>query len=389
MTWLRRNLFHTPAHSALTLVFGSIAAFAVIRLFRFVFVTGRWEIIRHNLTTLLVGLFPTGELWRVWLAMYLLGIGVAAAAGAIRARALVHGAERLPRHSPLRRAWAILLLIAVMLVLRPSVVSAALAGGVLLSAFTAFRSGQLLGARRFRATAGSGVAMGVAAYAVIVGGGIRVERWGGLMLTFALAATSIALSFPAGVLLALGRRSTLPAVRIVCTAYIELIRGVPLLTVLFMASLVVGFLLPPGADRPSVVTRAIIAFVAFTAAYIAEIVRGGLEAVGRAQVDAAAAVGLGTVSSLRLVVLPQALRAVIPGLVGQFITLFKDTSLVTIIGLTELLRRSQVLTRDPEFLAQGLHAETLAFASFIYWTISFTMSRESQRLESRLGVGTR
>jgi general L-amino acid transport system permease protein len=137
------------------------------------------------------------------------------------------------------------------------------------------------------------------------------------------------------------------------------------------------------------VTRALVAFTLFTAAYVAEIVRGGLQGVPRGQIEAAQALGLSPLKTTRLIVLPQALRAVIPGLVGQFISLFKDTSLVVIVGLTDLLGVGRTITKQPDFLAQGLIVETLIFVSFIYWAGSYWMSRESQRLETRLGVGQR
>jgi general L-amino acid transport system permease protein len=164
---------------------------------------------------------------------------------------------------------------------------------------------------------------------------------------------------------------------------------VPLIAVLFMGAFMIGFLLPPGVDRPSLVTRALIGLVLFTAAYVAEIVRGGLQGVPAGQVEAAQALGLSPVRITTRIVLPQALRNVIPGLVGQFISLYKDTSLVAIIGLTELLGVSRNITAQPDFLAQGLIVETLLFASFVYWAGSYWMSRESQRLERRLGVGER
>jgi general L-amino acid transport system permease protein len=220
-------------------------------------------------------------------------------------------------------------------------------------------------------------------------GGVPASEWGGFHLTIYLAVGGILLSFPLGVLLALGRRSTLPVVRITCAAYIELIRGVPLIAILFLGFFMLGFFLEPGWDRPTEVTRALVAFVLFTAAYVAEIVRGGLQSVPRGQVEAAMAVGLSPFKTTRLIVLPQALRAVIPGLVGQFISLFKDTSLVFIIGLTELLGVAELMTKQPDFLAQGLIFEALVFAAFVYWAGSYWMSRESQRLERRLGVGER
>jgi general L-amino acid transport system permease protein len=251
-------------------------------------------------------------------------------------------------------------------------------------------AGSRLPRRRVRAAALAVFAGIVVAFVVVVGfGGVRWSNWGGLLLTVFLAVGGILLSFPLGVLLALGRRSTFPAVRLVCVVYIELIRGVPLIAILFMGAFMLGFFFPPGVERPDGVTRALVALVLFTAAYVAEIVRGGLQSVPRGQIEAAQALGLSPLKTTRVVVLPQALRAVIPGLVGQFISLFKDTSLVFIIGLTDLLAVAENITKQPDFLAEGLIFETLVFVSFVYWAGSYWMSRESQRLERRLGVGER
>ena len=156
-----------------------------------------------------------------------------------------------------------------------------------------------------------------------------------------------------------------------------------------MGQFFIGFFLPTWMEPPSLVSRALIAIVAFEAAYIAEIVRGGLQAVPRGQVEAAQSLGLAPWKTVRLVVLPQALRAVIPAMVGQFISLFKDTSLLVIIGLLEFLAVAQTVTSQPEFLGLGLASVTLPYAAFGYWAVSYSMSRESRLLEHRLGVGER
>jgi general L-amino acid transport system permease protein len=195
---------------------------------------------------------------------------------------------------------------------------------------------------------------------------------------------AIAASFPLGVMLALGRRSSLPLVKIVSVGYIELVRAVPLVTVLFMASIMLPLVLPSGI-RPSSVLRALAGLTLFSAAYVAEDVRGGLASVERGQYDAATAVGLGTFATYRLVVLPQAIRTVIPAIVGQFISLFKDTSLVIIIGLRELLGIAQAVVNQPDFL--GLYREVLVFIAVIYFIFSTVMSRTSRKLERELGAG--
>ena len=218
---------------------------------------------------------------------------------------------------------------------------------------------------------------------------VGFDEWGGFMLNLFLAACSIILCYPLGVLLALGRRSGLPLVRLVCTTYIELIRGAPLFVLLLLANVALGFFVPDTL-APATSTRAIVVFTLFTAAYMAEIIRGGLQSIPRGQIEAAKAVGLSPIRQTGYIVLPQALRNVIPAQIGQLISLFKDTTLAGIaMGLFELLQVSGAITAQPEFRGQGLIAETLTFAALMFWVVSYTMSRESQRLEKRLGVGVR
>jgi general L-amino acid transport system permease protein len=289
----------------------------------------------------------------------------------------------------LRRAGPVLVLVVVLLAFAGSVTATLLVVAIAALTLAARVAGRRI---RLRPVWAVGIALAglLAAYLLVAHfGGVGWQDWGGLHLTIFLAVGGIVLSFPLGVLLALGRRSRLPAVRWVCIAYIELIRGVPLITILFLGAFMLGFFLPEGIDTPSPVTRALVAFTIFTSAYVAEIVRGGLQSVPRGQVEAAQSLGLSALKTTRLIVLPQALRAVIPATVGQFISLFKDTSLVFIIGLTELLGVAEAITKQPDFLAQGLLVETLLFAAFVYWAGSYWMSRESQRLERRLGVGER
>jgi general L-amino acid transport system permease protein len=211
--------------------------------------------------------------------------------------------------------------------------------------------------------------------------------WGGLLVTLILAVGGIVISFPIGILLALGRRSSLPVVKGFCTAVIELIRGVPLVTILFMFSLILQVFLPVGSrfDR---LLRALMAITIFSAAYMAENIRGGLQAVPSGQIEAAKAVGMNTFYINLFIVLPQAIRAVIPAIVGQFISLFKDTTLVIILGINELLGIGRsVVNADPEFIQ--LQLEVYLFIAAIFWIFSYAMSYSSRKLEEALGVGER
>jgi general L-amino acid transport system permease protein len=207
--------------------------------------------------------------------------------------------------------------------------------------------------------------------------------WSGIMLTLMLAVVSIVASFPIGVLLALGRRSELPVVRGFCIFFIELVRGVPLITILFMAQVMLPLFLPLELSIDRVI-RAMAGMTLFTAAYLAEIVRGGLQAVRHEQVEAARALGLSEVLVTVLIVLPQALRAVIPPIMGQFVSIFKDTSLVAIVGLLDLLAVGQSVIKQREYL--GAVREIYLFAGLFYFVVSYAMSLASRRLEVRLGV---
>ena len=219
---------------------------------------------------------------------------------------------------------------------------------------------------------------------------VDTNLWGGLLLTLMLTVVGIAASFPLGVLLALGRRSRLPVVKGFCVAYIELIRGVPLITVLFMALIMLPLFLPTGV-RVDTVVRVMVAVTLFSAAYLAENVRGGLQSIPRGQVEAARSLGFNVFQTTLLIVLPQALRAVIPAIVGQFISLLKDTSLVAIVGLIDLLGIASAVIEQPQWqnVTGGVQREVLIFTAFIYWVFCFTIGRASRQLERRLGVGTR
>jgi general L-amino acid transport system permease protein len=411
--WVRANLTSTPLNAALTAMIGLVVAWAVFRLGRWVFVTADWAIVRVNLRLFMVGQFPADELWRLWVSGYVLVFAVALAAGALTATMRRPGAPgdlgaledttlaaaavpawaRLRRRvaSAVHRFWPALLAVVVVLSFTRTALPTLGTVGLVVMGVAAWALGARLPARVRRWTWLVVVVGLVAALQVIIAGqnGVGWDDWGGLHLAVAATLAGIALAFPLGLLLALGRRSSLPAIRTLTIAYIEAFRAVPLVALLFLGSFMIGFLFPTTVDPPSQLVRAVIAITLFEAAYIAEIVRGGLQAVPRGQIEAAQAVGLSPTKVMRLVVLPQALRAVIPAMVGQFISLFKDTSLLSIVGFFELLTVSERVTLQDAFRGQGLRPVALAFVGLIYWAGCSTMSRESQRLERRLGVGER
>jgi general L-amino acid transport system permease protein len=207
--------------------------------------------------------------------------------------------------------------------------------------------------------------------------------WGGLPLTLILATVGVGLAFPLGVLLALGRRSTLPAIKALCVIYIELIRGVPLISLLFMASVMLPLFLPEGMDIDKLL-RAQLAIVLFSAAYLAEVIRGGLQAIPKGQYEGADSLGLSYWQQVRLVVMPQALKIVIAPLVSLFILVFKDTSLVVIIGIFDLTQSAKAALTDTSWA--GYSIEVYLFIAAIYFIFCFSMSRYSQALERRLSV---
>lgn len=213
---------------------------------------------------------------------------------------------------------------------------------------------------------------------------VPTTNWGGLPLTLGLAVVAIIFSFPLGILLALGRRSNMPIVKTMSVGYIELVRGVPLITVLFMASVLFPLFMPEGVTFDKLL-RAQVGFILFSAAYMAEIVRGGLQAIPRGQYEAADSLGLGYWQKMRFIILPQALRLVIPPMVNNFISIFKDTALVLVIGIYDLLNSAKTAMNDP--LWRAYYIEAYIFAAVIYFVICYFISQYSQRLEKQLHVG--
>ncbi len=213
---------------------------------------------------------------------------------------------------------------------------------------------------------------------------VETDRWGGLMLTIVIGITGIVASLPIGIVLALGRRSQMPIVRVLCVCFIEFVRGVPLITVLFMASVMLPLFLPEGTHFNKLL-RALIGVALFSSAYMAEVVRGGLQAIPKGQYEAAQGLGLTYWKMMGLVVLPQALKIVIPGIVNSFIGLFKDSTLVLIIGLFDLLGIVKAAITDSNWI--GLSTEAYAFAGATFWIFCFSMSRYSIWLEAKLHTG--
>lgn len=392
--WVKKNLFSTWYNSVLTIVFGAFILWALYALVRYLIGIDT-EIIRVNLRLYMAGRFPSDQLGRLWGAIY-----VATATVAFFARATVLNAqmkateaglefERSSWTDVVRRFWPIVALIVFTLSFTETITPTLLTLVAAAIGITAYWLGGMMPTWLIRRSWIILVAGLLGFYAVLVAfGGVGWDLWQGFFVNVVITVAGISLAFPLGLMLALGRRSTLPAVRILSITYIEFLRGVPMITLLLMGAFALGFLIP-GDVQFSLFLRLLIAITLFQSAYIAEVVRGGLQSVPKGQVEAAQSVGLSPWKTMRLVVLPQALRNVIPAMVGQFISLFKDTTLVYIVGLLDLLRAAVISTAQPEFFAQGLEAVVLPFAALYFWVGSYVMSRESRRLEKKLGVGVR
>ncbi len=334
--WLRKNLFSTWYNALLTILSVAFVYIVLRAIITWAVRDARWEVVTTNLRVFMIGRYPAEEAWRVLASL-----------GIIVLLALLTLAFRRAEGNPVRRWLLIGWLLSFPLI------------GLLLGGLSSDSSFLPL---------------------------VSVDVWSGLLLTLVLAIVGIVASFPLGVVLALGRRSKMPVIKVLCTVYIETIRGVPLISVLFMSQLMLPLFFPPEI-RLGTVMRALTGMTLFSAAYTAENVRGGLAAIPIGQYEAARAVGLNEVLVMGLIVLPQALRAVIPAIVGQFISLFKDTSLVAIVGLLDLLGVAKAVTGQREFI--GLQREVYSFSALIYFFCCYAMSYASRRLEKALGVGER
>lgn len=374
--WIKANLFNTWLNGVLTLLSLWLIFSALNAGLRWALTTARWEVIPANLPSFLVGTYPRGEVWRAWLALLtvasLSGLSAGTFGEAGRRFALFLSAP-----GALLFAFDLSAQSRGLLVLALLLLWAGCAAGARLS-------------RRGRRLLVAGWFLSYPWTLFLLRGSeglpflprVETTSWGGLTLTLLLAATGIVASFPLGILLALGRRSSLPVVSWGCTLFIEVVRGMPFVTVLFMAHLLLPVFIPQyRVDR---VVRAMVGLALFTSAYMAENVRGGLQGVPKGQYEAAQALGLSGTKTMLLVILPQALRSVLPSVVGQFISLFKDTSLVVVIGLLELLGIARSVISNPQWL--GLHAEVYLFVAGVYWLFCYSLSQASRKLEIALGL---
>ena len=448
--WARANLFDSAVNSVVTVVAGLIGGYLTWKAIAWV-ISIDFTIIRDTLRIFMIGQFPDDELWRLWASGFILLIAIGLAAGSLARNshelALSQGLTPDPTGTLdlLRRFWAIIAILllfasfaqtappkigivvamvvvfavrrlawlaprairsravyitALLVVVSTLVIAGTSQLGGLCVGLVVFIWGLHEMGRRDLATVPAGKLVGwaaplVAAIVVAVAvaaigfDGYGWKDWGGIHVNLFTAVVGIALGMPLGILLALGRQSKLPVVRTSSVLYIEFVRGVPLISLLLFSKLLLPLFLPIDMERPTSLTLAIVVIMGFSAAYIAEIVRGGLQAVPTGQTEAAQALGLSPAAMQQKIVLPQALRAVIPAMVGQFIALFKDTTLLTTVAVLEFLDAATIANNQPQFLGKGLAPVTYLFVAVGFWAFSFTMSKESRRLERRLGVGTR
>jgi len=375
--WLKANLFSSWLNTLVTLLFAYVLYFIIKGTISWIIFSADWQVVSSNFRLFFVGQYPLEQLWRIWLSLtivtLLFGFTAGLWKGAIRQLAIFLS--------------IVLLLIAIL----PFVTLSAkiwLVINIVAVYFGYFIINKL---PKSKAVTIIGWFLSFPIILILINGfnlltPVPTNLWGGLLLTILIAVVAIVVSFPLGVFLALGRISKLPVIRWFSIAYIELIRGIPLITVLFMAQLMVPLFLSEGVEINNLI-RVMIGATMFSAAYVAENVRGGLQSINRGQFEAAKALGLNSVYTMAFIILPQALRAVIPAIVGQFIAMFKDTSLVAIVGLIDLLGIAKTIVANPDFL--GKQMEVFLFIALIYWVFSYSMSYTSRKLEESLGVGER
>jgi general L-amino acid transport system permease protein len=380
--WLQKNLFGTWYNTLLTVLAAVFVFFVLKGVLSWIFFTANWEPVTNSLKLFAVGQYPPDQLGRVgiilFMVSFLFGLSWRVWGGTVRTFALT-----------LALACGVMALLPVGMGLGLRLWF--LASSALI--FIGYQVGRTpVGQPRWVVL---GWLLSFVLTILLLAGveGVswlpRIDSglWGGLLLTFLLALVGIVASFPIGVLLALGRQSSLPVLKAFCIVFIEVVRGVPLVTILFMASIILPLFLPEGV-RIDRVLRAMLGMTLFAAAYMAENVRGGLQAIPLGQVEAAKAVGLNGIQTMALIVLPQALRLVIPAIVGQFIALFMDTTLAVIVGLMELLAIGRaVLESNVDW--KLLNMEVYLFIAAIFWVFNYAMSYASRRLEEALGVGER
>jgi general L-amino acid transport system permease protein len=382
LNWIKKNLFSPWYNALITLIVLGILAYVGYNFGLWAATDAKWDVIPRNLKLFIVGRYPNEQLWRLWLLLALT-CGLAGLSWGVIAR---NAAKLFSKDVLIGIGVVALVCFLVPTTIPNRFLLLGMLGVIVAGAWLGKQLGQAKPALSKWVSLGWSILFLISLWLIGGGGGLNAvstNEWQGLLLTVFTAAISIVLCFPIGVIFALGRQSTLPVVRWLSIAYIELVRGVPLITILFMGQVMIPLFLPEGM-RPDRVIRAVVGLTLFSSAYLAENVRGGLQSIPRGQSEAARALGLSTPLTLTLIVMPQALKAVIPAIVGQFISLFQDTTLLAIVGLVELLGISNSILANPQFL--GRFMEVYLFNAVLFWIFCYTMSLASKRLEKKLNV---
>ncbi|ACB53473.1 amino acid ABC transporter permease protein, His/Glu/Gln/Arg/opine [Crocosphaera subtropica ATCC 51142] len=378
VAWIKKNLFNSWFNSLLTIISLIFIYWVSSGLINWAFFQAQWGVLSANLRLFFVGQYPANLLWRAWTSLAIIISLVGLSWGTLSPKNNFFNPVKLT-------LLGLIALLSVLLAIPISLISSAMLLAILFLFIIFVVLGQQI-SQTFPNFKNWLSLLWFITFFLLLGllqgafflRDVRLDDFSGLILTIFVAVISIVLSFPFGILLALGRQSNLPVIRWLSIGYIELIRGLPLIGILFMAQVMLPLILPQEM-RIQRVVRAIAGFTLFSAAYLAENVRGGLQSVPKGQIEAAKAVGLNGFFVLILVVLPQALRVVIPTIVGQFISLFKDTSLLAIVGLVDLLGISQSILANPKFI--GTYGEVYLFVAAIYWIFCYSMSLLSRKLE--------
>ena len=379
--WIKNNLFNDLKGSILTVIGLYIAILIFIELFKFIFINADWEVVIVNFRLLILGRFPIGQEWRLIpsliLSCILIGMSISiwSKLNLIKIILLI---------LILYIIFAVFLSGFASLIIGIAIISGCLAY-VLSNSYVLFKI--KLNLLKKITIYGWILLLPLTLILLNINGGVGTERWGGVFLNIMLAAIGISGGIIFGPLLALGRNSNFKSIKYPCIAYIEFIRAAPLIGWLFLARFVLPTLLPSlfELNKIDLVIRAMIVLVGFSSAYIAEIVRGGLQSLPKGQREAGMALGLNEFNITWFIIIPQAIRAVIPALVSQFIALWKDTTLVYALSLTELLGAANAAVAQPDFV--GKQIEVFLFIAVIFWTFSYIMSRISSKMETRLGLG--
>jgi general L-amino acid transport system permease protein len=379
---MKENLFSSIFNTVLTILLIPLISYFFFAVFRWAFFAAEWRAVTQFPLLYAVGQYPRDQIWRVGIILsglfLFLGISWGRWGGLLKSISFAAGfimlvTALLPvQHPALDLSMRLYLGSNLLIILV----------GYLIGSKTAIKNIYIFVGWLLVPVCGIVLLAGFEASELIPN--VSTTLWGGLLVTILLAAGGILLSFPLGIALAFGRRSSLPVVSAFSTIFIETIRGVPLVTILFMFSIILALFLP-AESRIDRLVRALMAVTVFSAAYSAENVRGGLQSVPLGQIEAAKALGMGNLKTTVFIVLPQALRAVLPAIVGQFISLFKDTTLVVIIGINDFLGIGRsIINSDPEFVQ--MRTEVYIFMAVVYWIFSYLMSLASRRMEAAMGI---